>query len=328
MGKPKAPKPADPKVTASAQTATNIGTAVAQGNLNNVNQVTPYGNLSFDQTGSYKYSDPNSGEVHDIPRFTATQTLTEPQQRILDQENRASENLARLGADQSGRLNGLLNRPIDQDALPSGGSASDIGQPEFMRMGGGDYGAQRDRVEGALMGRLDKQIDRDRDRMEQRLADQGIRIGSEAYSESMGDMEQQNNEARTSALLAAGEEQSRLAGLEAQRVGVNNSAEGQGFNAGLSLFDASNNERSQALQQEFAIRQAPINEVTALMSGSQIGAPNFISPNTAQIANTDFAGLQANYDGQMMGRYNQQMQQRGQIFGGLAGMGGQVIAAL
>ncbi len=31
MGKPKAPKPPDPRQTAAAQTSTNIGTAIANG---------------------------------------------------------------------------------------------------------------------------------------------------------------------------------------------------------------------------------------------------------------------------------------------------------
>ncbi|PII38583.1 hypothetical protein T190_18770 [Sinorhizobium meliloti CCBAU 01290] len=41
MGKQKAPSPPDPNKTASAQTATNIGTAIANQTLGNVNQVTP-----------------------------------------------------------------------------------------------------------------------------------------------------------------------------------------------------------------------------------------------------------------------------------------------
>ena len=70
-----APKPPDPVKTGAAQTATNIGTAVASQFLNNVNQVTPEGNLEYSQNGTYTFTDPVSGESYDIPTFTATQTF-------------------------------------------------------------------------------------------------------------------------------------------------------------------------------------------------------------------------------------------------------------
>ena len=52
MGKSKAPKPPDPVRTAAAQTATNIGTALAEGALNRVNQVTPDGALTYVRSGT------------------------------------------------------------------------------------------------------------------------------------------------------------------------------------------------------------------------------------------------------------------------------------
>ena len=74
MGKPSAPKPPDPIKTGSAQTATNIGTAVANAGLNQVDQITPDGSLSYSQTGTTSWTDPVSGKTYDIPKFTATQT--------------------------------------------------------------------------------------------------------------------------------------------------------------------------------------------------------------------------------------------------------------
>lgn len=51
MGKksPKAPAPPDPNVTAAAQTNSNIATAITNAELNRINQVTPYGNLTYYQ---------------------------------------------------------------------------------------------------------------------------------------------------------------------------------------------------------------------------------------------------------------------------------------
>ncbi len=47
------PQPPNPIATGAAQTGTNIGTAIANANLNNTNQVTPQGGLTYDQTSTY-----------------------------------------------------------------------------------------------------------------------------------------------------------------------------------------------------------------------------------------------------------------------------------
>lgn len=100
-----------------------------------------------------------------------------------------------------------------------------------------DYSADRQNVEDALMGRLNKQFDRDRGSMEQSLANKGIALGSEASNNANDDFNRSVAEGRTSAILGAGQEQSRLAQLEmAQR--------GQG-----------------------------VNELTALATGGQVQTP-------------------------------------------------------
>lgn len=409
MGKPKAPEPQDPKETASAQTATNIGTAIAQQNLNNVNQVTPYGNLTYDQTGSYAYRDPLSGAVHDIPTYTATQTLTPEQQAILDQNNQTGLNLATLGADQSGRLNELLSRPVDTSGLPSAGDAGAIRDTDLERIGGGpvlqtelgdvgdltrsigdagaitrtygtDFSADRQRVEDALLARLNPQLDRDREQLEARLASQGIRMGSEAYDDAMESFGRNTNDARLSAILGAGQEQSRLAGLEASRASFENAAQGQAFgqnasraafendaqgrafqqetaragfgnsaeqqmfqnrasgismdnqaavqeaNSDIAQFNAKNASRTQALQELFAVRNQPLNEISAILSGSQVKDPSFITPNTAQMATTDYAGIQQNYDQLKQQQYQQQLAQSNAMWGGVLGFGAALLS--
>lgn len=382
MGKSKAPAAPDPQETAAAQTSQNIGTAIAQQQLNNVNQVTPYGSLTYDQTGSYQYTDPNSGDVHDIPTYTATQTLSEAQQAISDQNDQSSLNLATLGASQSGRLDDLLSRPLDLSGLPERNDFSSIQSPNLGEIGSGpelqssigsagditrsygtDFSEDRQRVEDALLERLNPGLERDKSALEARLASQGIRVGSEAYSAALADFGQQTNDARLSAILGAGEEQSRLAGLEAQRASFENSAQSQefaqqssrsafenaalqqsyqnqsaatqannqtalqGFNADLSQAGAQNSARSDALNEAFAVRNQPINEITALSSGAQVQSPSFVSTNPAQLANTDVAGINfAAYNAEQQS-YQAQLDQQNSLFGGLAGLGSSYITA-
>ncbi len=72
----KSPQQPNVQQTAAAQTGSNISTALAQQLINNTNQVTPYGNLTYGQTGSNSFTDPATGKTTKIPQFTATTTLS------------------------------------------------------------------------------------------------------------------------------------------------------------------------------------------------------------------------------------------------------------
>jgi len=52
------PPPPDPNKTGQAQTATNVSTAIANAWLKNPSQVTPFGDLTFAETGQYTWFDP------------------------------------------------------------------------------------------------------------------------------------------------------------------------------------------------------------------------------------------------------------------------------
>src|SRR5207344_824084 len=112
------PDPPDPLKTAQASTSTNVSTAVANSFLNNVNQVTPTGSLNYDQTGTYSWTDPTTNTAYNIPRFTATQSLSEPQQAIQTEGNKAQYNLANMAANQSGSLRDLLGSSMNLGGAP------------------------------------------------------------------------------------------------------------------------------------------------------------------------------------------------------------------
>ncbi len=352
MGKSKAPKSPDPKETSAAQTGTNIGTAVANSYLNNINQVTPDGSLTYSQTGMQKYYDPYTGKTYDIPQFTATQQLSQQQQAIKDQEDATNLNLGKLANSQSSRLNDLLGKPFDLGGAPAAGNAGSMTPPQYQQYTGGpqlqtsytdDFSADRQKVEDALMSRINPQLEQDRSALEQRLANQGIMPGSKAFETAMNQNAQASNDARMQAILAGGQEQSRLAGLsrdqatfgnnanqqmwnnQFQATQGNNGLAGQQFADQQTMFNAQNAQRNQWLQEQYQQRNQPINEISALLSGAQVTGPNFVNSANSQIATTDVAGI-INQDYQnRLGAWQQQQAQTGGILGGLFGLGGKLI---
>jgi hypothetical protein len=401
------PDPPNPQATAAAQTATNVSTAVANANLNNVNQVTPQGSLSYNQTGGY--TDPTSGQW--IPQFTATQTFTPTGQATFDQSQQAQLQLASTGNEQAQRLRqqfgttfdptsgapaygdvgSLTGAPQAQTTFGGGGagpmtgfasndptSTSFAGAPSIQQTyeHGSDFSADRQRVEDSLMGRLSPSLQQERNKYEQQLSDQGILYGSPAYDNAMRNYSMQANDARLGVINQAGQEQQRLSDM-AQAAGefynkgqqqayeqakgrgefANTAAEqqyeqafgrGQFYNAGQqqdfsqqaqrgtfaqagqaqnfqqaqSAFNAANAARQQYLSEQFALRNQPVNEISALLSGSQVQSPNFLNTGNTTIPTTDVAGLiNRNFD-QQMAASNQQAATANNIIGGLFGFAG------
>ena len=359
MSKPDPPQPPNPYQTAAAQTGTNVATGVANAFLNNTNQVTPQGNLTYDVTGNYGWTDPSTGQYYNIPRFTATQTQT-PQAAAIEAQNNASKlTLARTGATQAGKVEGILNTPFDPSVnAPDAGDASGImgvGQAKTSFDPGWDitrsygpqdnFSADRQRVEDAMMARLNPQLQKDRAGIEQRLADQGIRYGSQAYASAMDDYNRQSTDARFAAIGQAGDEQARLNQMAQAQGAFQNAAQAQGYqqNQGLAAFEnqglaqqlaqqqsgfnASNAQRNQYMQEAYQQRNQPLNEITSLMTGAQVANPNWLNTPSSQIATTDFAGIMNQNFAQQSQNYQAQQSAWNSTMGGILGLGGKLGAA-
>lgn len=275
MGKG-APAAPDPVQTINAQTGSNRETAIAQAGLNAVNQVTPNGNLSYSQIGTW---------ADGTPRYQATQTLSAAGQKLQNTGQATQQNLANLAQQQSGRLGGLLNKELDFSSLPQGGQWENK-----------DYSADRQRVEDGLFARLNPQIAQQSQAFEDSLVNRGLRPGSAAYDQQKAQFQQGINDQRTSILLQGGQEQSRLQGMD------------------LNAFGAQNTQRANALNEMLTQRSLPLNEILALSGQSQVQTPQFASTPQTGVAGTDVAGItQAGYANQMQG-YNAQQQQLGGLF--------------
>ena len=324
MCAPSAPTPPDPKETTAAQTGTNVATAVANTAMGNVNQYGPEGSLTYAQTGSTSFTDPYTNKTYGIPQYSATTTLSPGQQAIYDQNQGAKLGMSTLANTSANKLNDYLGSSnFSLNDAPAAGQTPDAAN--FRSYGADDFGDDRLRVEQALMDRMTPQLERDREAMDSRLANQGIGIGSRAYGAAQDDYSRSVNDARLGTILAGGQEQERLTNMERDQAAFANSNAAQTFSQNMQRAGMDDQRRGQTLQETFAMRNQPINEITALLSGSQVSSPNFQMNIPSQMATTDNAGLINQNYGQQQQNYQQQLANWNGLTGGLFGLGSAFI---
>lgn len=185
---------------------------------------------------------------------TVNQTLNPNAQSTLDAQQRVQLGLADLGQQGLGTASNALTNPFSFNGpnIQTGVNTSGVAQ---MPVNAGQTG------QAAIMARLQPQITQQQNANRQTLANQGIPEGSEAWNNAMRDQNNQENDLLTSAAT--------------QGLNLDMSANNQGYNQALQGAQFGNTATGQSLQQQLALRNQPLNEITGLMAGSQIQMPQF-----------------------------------------------------
>ena len=382
MGKSQPQAPAAPDYTGAAQAQGQANLIAAQQGavISNPNIISPYGN----QTVTWGQADPNNPGGGQ--QATVTQTLTPAAQAALDsqqQVQKSEADLANQGIQKAGTyLNngfqfqgpGIQTGVKDAGAITGGPSADQYGLAGGINANA--YGQAQNSVDmsgvakmpvnagttgqQAIMQRLQPQIDQTQAATAQRLANQGIPQGSEAWNNAMRQQGQDFNDLYSQAALQginldmsanqqgygqalsnAGLFNSALGqnfgqGAQAQQINnsavsqnfgqgqaaasMQNAAQNQQYNQNLQSMGAANAAQGQSMSQQQGLYNMPLNQITALMSGSQIQNPQFQAYSGQNVAAAPvFQGAQAqgNYEqglyGQQMAGYNAGMQALGSI---------------
>jgi Chaperone of endosialidase len=188
--------PAAPDYTGAAQATaqSNVDAARVATAANRVNQVTPYGNLNYNVTGQDPYGNPT---------WTATTSLSDVGQQLLNNQNQAS-----LG------LGGTINAALGQ-VQNTMGQQFDPNLPSTGMNPGQSY-------QDAYMQRLAPQISQQRESNTAQLANQGIVPGTQAYDNAMRQQAQKENDL--------------LLGATTQGFGVGQQANQQAYNQALTNY--------------------------------------------------------------------------------------------
>jgi hypothetical protein len=111
------------------------------------------------------------------------------------------------------------------------------------------------------------------------------------------------------------------------RTQFNNDQGQANFQNSLGLANFRNMSRDAELAQRLALRNQPINEISALLSGGQVSLPNFAAFNSANVAPTPIGQYMYNTAGIQQQQANNANQQNAATLGGLYGLGASAIKA-
>lgn len=264
-----APPSINPYQVSNAQQTANQNTANNSAFLNNVNQVTPFGTLTYDQTsGIY------DGLGNWVPQFTAITQLSPEQQKLYDSQVNVTQGAYNLANQYVDRIGAATAQPFSVSGAPAAPNV-----PTYNATGGGALptynagavgtaptgssvnplaapgavtqydDAYRNDVYSKMLQRASGAQADDRLALETRLANQGISIGTEAYRNAMDDYNRGINDFRIGADISSGQNaaqqyQSYLAGNQQQwgqgldKYQADLAGNNQTFNQGLSTFNA------------------------------------------------------------------------------------------
>lgn len=263
---PSPPPAPDYAAQARTQGAANLQSTIAGSILNRPKETTPYGTKTWTPAGTYTVPGAEGNAAVDIPLFDSNIEFSPLGQERFDQEQRINTNLGGLAESGIGRVQDQFGTPFDMSKVPDLPVSPDV--------------AGREAVTAALLDRQAPAMQRMRQAKENDLLIQGHNRGGEAWNAAQDDLNRGENDARLAAVMAGGQEQSRLFGL--------------GTTA-----------RERAIQEQSTLRNLPLNEINALRTGAQITNPTFsgnVPVGTPQAGNFAQAGaLQGQYD---QGVYN------------------------
>lgn len=258
-GKSRPPPPPDYAAAARETAAGNVAQAQAAARANRVDQVTPWGGMRWHELGG--------------DRWRSEEWLSPVAQQTLDRTMALDRDFADVAGVGFQRARNVLENPqLDLSQLPERAMAP--GQL----------------AQDALLTRLGRQWSMEDDALAQRLANQGIGLGSEAYRREM----QLLGERRTDAQL------------EAARHGI-----------GLDMEN-----RQDALREQAFLRDRPLNLISALRAGAQVEPfPTRAFAQQQFVPGADILGATGMGHQDRLQAWSAQQAQRGSMMRGLMGLG-------
>lgn len=222
------------------------------------------------------------------PQYRAITELSPDQAQLLGLQTQGQLSLGQLGVDQLGRIQSAVSQPFSYAGMPDAPVLND---------------AYIQSAKDSIIQRDQSRMDAARNALITSLANQGITDpGSQAYMTAIDELNRSQND------FALGADRTAF-GEAAQRFGLDASA------------------RERAIQEAAYLRNQPLSEFSAFMSGAQPQMPQFAQTPAYSQAPADITGpTYANYQGQLAGWQADQAAANA-TRGGLFGLGGSLGGA-
>lgn len=303
------------KSSPSPPPAPNPAAAVqAQAEAQRISQFTPQGNLLYGTVGPGGGFDQREGGHAAFVEETPFQ-----EEARLGGQGVTEQLIDRAQAQAAG----LPTSPIDFEGLPEYRSEIDYSGVGAIPTAD-DFSEDARRVEESTyergMGLLNPQLELQERRLRQRLIDQGLPMGGEAYTGELDRYARNRDEMMSNlaldAVQAGRAEQSRLYGQAL-------TSRGAQIGDQLADIQLQNAARGQGFGERSAVRANQFNELAALLGGQQVqpaGLANFLPPG-----NVDALTPLAMQNQNQMAAYQAAQQQRAGQTSGMFGLGNAAI---
>ena len=317
---PSAPNPA---LAIAAQSAANSDAIRESAKISSIDQFSPFGSLTYQR------------DSEGVPTAQIS-SLTPGSQEFLNTTEDIGNTLGNTAMDLSQFLpNSNFNLDGIQTVSPNELSFNGGLNINPTITAGNNYGGDISAVEQATFDRTKGLIDPEfaisRDQLEQRLADRGIPVGSEAYTKELDRFDRNKGETysrlASDAVLAGRQEQGRLFGQDLTQQGTsfaqNLQSRQQSTADQLSNINLQDSARSRQINERLLTRSQPFNEIAALLQGAPaINAQQYAPPPQYNVAPPNVIDAQFGSANLANQQFNQQQQLSAANLGGLYGLAG------
>lgn len=290
--------------------------------------------------GSQRWSGGQNGQP-----WEQTIELNPSEQRQYDSRNSIAEAMMGQAATQAGAGTPQYSDRPDMPQMPgnmqfSGEFTNRGGDPGQFSMNGATPDAARAHY-SRIAEALDPTFERQTRGFEQRMANSGLPVGSEAYNDAFGEVMDQQNRTLRDAAYESAEMAPQLALAER---GQQMSDRGQLFGEDLSTrqqttseemalqgdaragFGQAQGEQTRVFDEDLARRQQYFNEIASLMGGQQLNPIN--GGGGGGNAPLDVGGAYNSYNAAQLARYNAQQGQNANMMSGMFGLGSSIAGQL
>lgn len=280
-GKSSAPAAPDPYAVSSAQTGSNVATALANSDLNKYTTNTPLGNSTWSTNGYQTVTDPTTGKSFQIPNYVNNVTLNPTAQQAL---STTQQNQLGQAQTEQGFLHNVaqqLQNPLTQgqfSPIQTNVNNTSLYNPQGTGAEQQAFGSEYSLVQPLMQQQTQQTQDQ--------LRAEGIPEGSDLWNTEMQNVGRQQS--------------NQIAGLAGNAVGLGIGEQGQQFNQNVGTAQMANAGEQQQMQQALALQNQPLNELNALQTGSQVQTPQFQATPAVSMSPTNVSGnVYSSYQGQV-----------------------------